>query len=125
MLVVGIIVMLVLDFLWICINNQTYQRLVQDVQRSPLSLRISGAVIAYIAMAVGLIFIVFPLASQDKSKNNVMKSIKYGGVFGVVVYTIYNATNYAIFRGYSYWTAIMDTLWGATVYTLATYFALI
>lgn len=125
MLILGIVILLLLDSLWVTVNRSMYNKLVKNVQKSELVVKIPAAIIAYTAMILGLIFIVIPLAKQDKSKNNLFKALRYGGLFGLVVYAIYNATNYAIFRNYSPTVALMDTIWGTTVYTIATYVALV
>lgn len=125
MIIQGVVTMLLLDFIWLTLNAQTYDTLVKSVQNNKLSFKLSGAIVAYIAMIIGFIFFVLPLATQDKSENNIMKAIKYGGLFGFVVYAIFNATNYAIFDNYVLSTALLDTYWGICVYSMATYVALL
>jgi len=124
MLVAGIVTILVLDFIWISLNSNIYRKLVYDVQKSALSLNYIGAIISYTAMIIGFAFIVMPLANQDTINTNIMKAMKYGALFGFITYTIYNATNYAVFKNYSPLTACIDTLWGTFVYFIATLVAL-
>lgn len=125
MIILAIVAMLILDFLWLSLNKQSYGKLVQDVQHSKLEMNLAGAIIAYVCMTIGLVFLIVPAAKQDKSKSALVKSLKYGALFGFVTYAIFNATNYAIFKNYSIATAIKDTLWGTTVFFIATYIALI
>lgn len=124
MIVIAIFIMLALDFLWLFLNKASYGKLVQNVQHSKLEMNIWGAIVAYACVIVGLVFIIIPAAKQDKSKSILNKSIRYGALFGFVVYAIFNATNYAIFKNYSISTAIKDTLWGTTVFCIGTYVAL-
>jgi uncharacterized membrane protein len=124
MLVAGIVTLLVLDFIWISINSKTYEKMVFSVQNSKLRFNYVGAIIAYSAMVIGFVFIVMPMAKQDVANTNVVKALKYGAVFGFVTYTIFNATNYAIFVDYSPYTSVLDTLWGTFVYFMATLVAL-
>jgi uncharacterized membrane protein len=44
-----------------------------------------------------------------------------GGVFGLVVYGVLCTTNVSLFKDFSVSTAIVDTLWGGILYTVATF----
>jgi uncharacterized membrane protein len=76
-------------------------------------------------MYIGLLFIVFPLVDASNNKNKLWVAVKFGGLFGLVVYGIFNATNYAIFKGYNPWIAFQDTLWGTFVYSFVVYVTLV
>lgn len=121
---IAITLLLVFDFIWISLNYSRYNTLVANVQGSKMNTKILSAIVAYTLMIIGLLYIVFPLMDQDKSKNALIKALKYGGLFGLVVYGIYNFTNYAIFDNYSLFIGLTDTLWGTFVYFIVTYIAL-
>lgn len=116
--------MLVADIIWITSNKSKYASLVQGVQHKPMTVKTRSAIIAYAAMVIGLVFFAIPAAKADPSPNKFYKAVKYGALFGFVVYAIYNATNHAIFQDYSVKVAILDTIWGTTVYFLSTLLAL-
>ena len=118
------IFMITLDLIWIGLNKTMYKRMVENVQHSKLKFRITSAVIAYCAMIISLTLFVIPAALKDPSKNNVYKALKYGASHGFIIYTIYNATNFAVFENYPLDVAVIDTIWGTTVYFLSTLFAL-
>lgn len=122
--IIPVVFMLLADLVWITINKTRYSKLVQAVQHKPMTVRSQSAIVAYAAMIVGLVFFVIPAAKSDTNPNKLLKALKYGALFGFVVYAIYNATNYAIFQDYSLATAIIDTIWGTTVYFLSTLVAL-
>jgi uncharacterized membrane protein len=42
-------------------------------------------------------------------------------LFGLVVYGVYETTNWALFQNWSVLTVLMDTLWGGTLFALTTY----
>lgn len=76
---------------------------------------------AYSLMIVGFIFIILPSLNNSSKKDGfLIKSFKYGAVFGFTVYGIYNATNMAIFEDYSLSIAVMDTAWGTFAYFCTT-----
>ena len=121
--VVAVVVLLLLDFIWISSNTNMYGKMVQKMQNTTMSVRLYSAIIAYILMIVGLVWVIFPIidANIKLIKNKVVGALRFGGLFGLVVYGIYNSTNYAIFNDCSLKVAFIDTLWGVTVYSLATY----
>jgi uncharacterized membrane protein len=45
----------------------------------------------------------------------------YGGAVGFSIYGIYNFTSLAIYKDLEASIAITDTIWGTTLYTLATF----
>lgn len=122
---ISIIALIILDFLWIFINKNRYANWFKNVQHSPMKVKLIPAVIAYIVMIIGLVFIIIPNAKRDRLNNNIIKALKHGALFGFVVYAIYNATNYAIFNNYSLNMAIIDTCWGTTVFFIVTLIALL
>lgn len=123
-IVLAFCVMLVFDFVWLSLQKPMYENMVYKVQYSDLRVRMPGALIAYFLMFVSLAFIIVPLVKNLKIKNikdALVASIRYGGILGLVIYGIYNATNFAIFKNYSIEAAIIDTLWGVFIYTLITF----
>jgi uncharacterized membrane protein len=97
-----------------------YASYISKIQNSPLDPKVLPAFLAYLLMILGLVFIVFDSIKKDPSENILYLSFRYGWVFGLVVYGVYNATNYAIFKNYSIKMALIDTLWGSFVYFFAT-----
>jgi len=130
MIIVAVIAMLLLDAVWIGINKPRYDALVASVQKKKMVVRIIPAIIAYLAMVIGLVFIIIPNAKRElamggRKGNTIITALKHGGLFGFVVYTIYNATNYAIFDGYLLPVAIMDTIWGTFLFFIVTWIGLV
>jgi uncharacterized membrane protein len=42
-------------------------------------------------------------------------------LLGIVIYGVYETTNYALFKDWSILTVIIDTLWGGTLFAITTY----
>jgi uncharacterized membrane protein len=122
----SIVFLSVIDGVWIFSNKENYGRLVKNVQGTDMNTRLAGALVAYPLMFLGLVFIVFPLVRKDtETQNKLVLALKYGALFGLVIYGVYNATNYAIFKNYDAVMAIIDTLWGTFAYFLTTYATLL
>ena len=117
--IISIIILLILDFLWIGLfMKNRYQNEIKQIQGTPMSVNIVYAVISYVLMAVGLILFVLP---NIRSEHRLMDSLKYGFLFGIVVYGIYDFTAAAVISKWNMITAILDVLWGGTVFFLASY----
>jgi uncharacterized membrane protein len=121
------IAMIILDFIWLTLQKPMYRRMVFKVQNSDLQIYMPSAFVAYFLMFISLAYIIYPLVKnlEFKSKKDmIIASIRYGGIVGLCIYGIYNATNMAIFTNYSINAALLDTLWGVCIYTLTTFIIL-
>ena len=114
-----------LDF--IVINNlflKKWQDVVNSIQGIPLKINYTYTIITYILVIMGIYIFVYPKLTKD---NWFLDGLKWGFLWGIIVYGIFDFTNLSIFKNYSLDIAIMDTLWGgfltsATV--ILTYFIL-
>jgi uncharacterized membrane protein len=88
-----------------------FEKQVQDVQGSPLKINFLGAALCYLFLIIGInYFIIKP-----------KKSVQDAFLLGLVIYGVYETTNYAIFKNWSILTLFIDTLWGASLFALTTY----
>ena len=76
-----------------------------------MKVRISGAIIAYTLMLLAIFTLSAPLGKHKPLKY----SFLYGGILGLCLYGVYNATNYATFTNYSIEYAVTDTMWGVLI----------
>ena len=61
----------------------------------------------YVILSVGL-----SLLLLYQNPTTIVECICIGLLYGFVVYSVYNGTNYSTIEKYSLKTAIVDTLWG-------------
>ncbi len=131
--IITIIVILIIDIIWLYINRVNYNNLIRKVQGSDIQLNLIGTSLSYLCVFAGLFIFVIPLIKNDYNKNKeiydkekykwlFILSLKYGGIFGVIMYGIINATNIAVFRNYDYKMAIIDSFWGFGLYSFASFF---
>ena len=105
------IVMISLDFVYLSTMKGYFNNQVKNVQGSALKLNFLGAAICYIFLVAGLnYFIIKP-----------RKSVSDAFLFGLVIYGVYETTNYALLSNWSIITVIMDTLWGGLLFATTTY----
>ena len=121
----GIFVMVVLDIIWLNTMKGFYGKRVLNVQGTPLEVKWIPAILTYVLMFVGFVFYVYPIAKRDIGRNPWLTAMRYGGLFGLFVYGVYNLTSLSIYKGYDWIAATVDTFWGFTLFTLVTYVSLI
>ena len=105
-----LVVMLLLDSVYLFFTKNIFGEVVAKIQRTAMQLRLSGAIVVYLLMAVGLYyFIVKPGRSTWEA-----------ALLGLVIYGTFDFTNYAMLKNYDLKTAIMDTAWGSLLFALTT-----
>ena len=109
--VISGIIMLVIDFIYLSLTAHEFKDMVKNIQKSPFTMRLGGAIASYILMIVGLnTFII-----KDK------KNPEEAALLGLVIYGVFDAVNYAIFSKYDLIIALKDAFWGATLFYMTTY----
>lgn len=105
------IVMISLDFVYLTLMKGYFNNQVKAVQGSPLKINYLGAGICYIFLITGLnYFIIKP-----------RKSVTDAFLLGLVIYGVYETTNYALFSNWSLISVIIDTLWGGLLFASTAY----
>jgi uncharacterized membrane protein len=98
-----------LDFGWLMFNSSYYLNLANKIQKEPLVVKIPGSIAAYI-----MIFITFYLYAKLITYDD--KVLLNGLLFGLGVYGTFSFTTCVFFKNYTYYNAIIDTLWGPVLY---------
>ena len=111
-LIVSSIVMLILDFINLHLRKNYYSKFFYNIQKSNLKLNYIGALFAYISMILLLnIFIL------NENKISYIKSF----LLGIFVYMVYDGTNLATFKNWTFYFFITDVIWGGILFLLTTY----
>jgi uncharacterized membrane protein len=109
-LLVSAIVFVCLDAVYLNFMKDYFNKQVQDVQGTKIQFNLLAALICYIFLIYGLnYFIIRP-----------KKSASDAFLLGLVIYGVYETTNWAIFTKWSPLSVIMDTLWGGILFWLTT-----
>ena len=98
-----------LDFGWLMFNSSYYLNLANKIQKEPLVVKIPGYIATYI-----MIFITFYLYAKLITYDD--KVLLNGLLFGLGVYGTFSFTTCVFFKNYTYYNAIIDTLWGPVLY---------
>ena len=76
-----------------------------------------AAAIVYLLLAVGIVFFALPKVDLQA---NYGTTFAIGALLGLVVYGVYDMTNYLTLKDYPIQIALADTAWGSVVCGLAT-----
>ncbi len=110
-MLVSAIVFITTDFVYLNVIKDYFNKQIISVQGSPLKVNYLGAALCYIFLIVGInYFIIKP-----------RKSVNDAFLLGLVIYGVYETTNYALFKNWSMLTVIIDTLWGGLLFAFTTY----
>ena len=106
-----IIVLLVLDFIYLSLVSNHFNDLLVNIQGSKLQMKYIPALFAYIFIVFGLYYFII--------RDN--RSIFDAMLLGWVIYAIYEFTNMAIIKNWSWKTVAIDGIWGGLLFGLTTY----
>ena len=105
------LIMLLLDAMYLAATRSIFGAVVAKIQRVAMQFRLEGAVIVYALLVFGL----YKFIISER------RPVKDAAILGLVIYGVFDFTNYAIFKNYDMATALMDTAWGSTLMALTTY----
>jgi len=109
-IILSTIVLLILDAIYISSTYKIFSDQIINIQRVVMTLKPMGAVVCYALLVVGLNYFII-------QRN---RSVAEAFFLGVVIYGVYESTNYATLKKWQPSVAIMDTLWGGSLFALTT-----
>ena len=110
-LLLSAIILVVLDSVYLNLMKGYMANQVQKVQNASIQLNYASAIICYIFLVTGLNYFII--------KPN--RSVQDAFLLGIVIYGVYETTNWAIFKNWSILTVMIDTLWGGVLFALTTW----
>ena len=110
-MLISAIVLISIDFVYLNLMKGYFETQIKQVQGSVVKFNLLGAAICYIFLITGLnYFIIKP-----------RKSVNDAFLLGLVIYGVYETTNYTLLTNWSILTVIIDTLWGGILFALTTF----
>lgn len=110
-LLVSALIFVIIDSFYLQLMKNYFQNQIKIVQNSPMKINIIGILSCYIFLILGLNYFII---KQNRSINDAF-------LFGLVIYGVFETTNYAIFKNWSIISVIIDTLWGGILFASTTY----
>jgi uncharacterized membrane protein len=105
------ILLVAIDFIYLKTTRSYFENQVKIVQGSPLQVNLLGLILSYIFLIFGLNYFII------KSKRSAYDAF----LLGILIYGVFETTNYALFKKWSIFTVILDTLWGGTLFAIVTF----
>lgn len=109
------IIFVFLDMIWFTVSVPSiYRPKFTEIQNDvfePMN-KIQGGFFAWLLLALGIQVFVLAIAK------NIKEAILYGLLYGLIVYGVYNGTNYTTFTKYNLDIFLPDLLWGCFVCSL-------
>jgi len=91
-------------------TGKVFGNMIKNIQKGePMKTRMIPGIICFFALAFGYTYFILP---KIRDEAIVIDSLRYGAVFGLVVYAVYDLTNLSTFGKYETTTAVIDILWG-------------
>lgn len=109
------IIMLCLDAIYLTSLSKYFNKQVNDIQGSDISFRWIPTILCYIALVFGLNY--FILSTDMNRKQKIINAV----LLGLVIYSVYETTTYAILKDWKIKSVIIDTLWGGILFGLTTF----
>lgn len=110
-LIITTVVYLTIDIFYITSNTKYFKKYFKYLQNSPAKFRQIPAMITYIILALGLYYFII------KERKPILDAF----LFGLLIYGVYDFTNYSTITKWTLDFAIKDTLWGGTVFAISTF----
>jgi uncharacterized membrane protein len=104
------IIMLFLDSIYLSTFSGFYNNIIKSIQGTTIQFKLSGAVLCYLFLIYGLYYFII---SQKRS-------IKDAFLLGIIIYGVYETTNYAIIDKWDPKAVVLDTLWGGILFATTT-----
>ena len=104
------IVFVIIDSIYLTSMKVFFDKQVNLIQGSNIEMKLIPAVLCYISLVVGLYYFII------KERKSLFEAF----LLGFVIYSVYEFTNWALFKNWKLTTVLMDTLWGSVLFTLTT-----
>ena len=110
-IVVLSVVILVLDMIYINCVKTLFNKLIKGIQGSDLKLDLTATFLDYILIIFSMYYFII-------QKN---ASIEEAMILGLCIYGIYELTNMAVLKRWTWEVVMIDSIWGAVLYGTSTF----
>lgn len=107
---ITIVVLIFLDVIYLSFMSEYMNRVVMKIQGKDIKLNLLSVFLIYILISLGLNYFIL-------ERN---RPIIDAFLFGIIVYGVFDLTNYSLFEKWDILTVIIDTLWGGILFSLTT-----
>jgi uncharacterized membrane protein len=106
----GAIVLIILDGIYLNVIKQYFNKQIKAVQGSDIKINFMAAILTYVFLIFGLNYFIIRKRLP----------VKDAMLFGLVIYATYELTSMALLKNWSWITVMIDTVWGSILFGLTT-----
>jgi len=110
-IIISGLVLLALDAAYISLILKEYNKQILDIQGSPMTVKLLGGIICYVLLIFGVNYFII---RHKKSPGEAF-------LLGLLIYGVFDSTNYALISKWNGGLAIVDSLWGGVLFALTTW----
>jgi uncharacterized membrane protein len=104
------IIFIGLDFIYLNSVRKMMNDQIKIIQGSDVQMNLFAALLCYISLVFGIYYFII------KEKKSAFQAF----LLGLVIYTVYEFTNWSIFMKWKPLTVLIDSLWGGILFMLTT-----
>jgi uncharacterized membrane protein len=120
-IVITIVLFIIVDLIYFSFTMKTiYDPVFLSIQKEQMNITQSKqrvSILIWIFLVIGIYVFVLPQVTSN------LDALKYGALYGLIVYGIYNITNYLLLNNYTSNIVLIDILWGVTICSVFTLFS--
>ena len=122
-LILCIVLVFVIDIPYLYLNADFFKKKTLQISgKGYPDNRLYSALLVYIAIGVGIIVFVLPNIETKKTDiERLRSSLVYGGLFGIVSYSIFDFTNHFMFEKWDIFVSLMDAIWGGILCAMVSF----
>ena len=88
---------------------------IAKMENGKLTPNLPVALFVYLLLALGIAFFVFPIAKTN------IEAIIFGALMGLVIYGVYDLTNFATLKDFSLRMTLTDLTWGTFLCSITSF----
>jgi uncharacterized membrane protein len=110
-LIIVFVIYIIFDITMITLYvGKQFSQIVKNIQGGrKMIIRLVPAILCFILISFGIVYFVLDKIRED---HIIEDSFRYGGVFGAIVYGVFDLTNYSMFVDYNLKIVMIDVIWG-------------
>jgi len=116
-----IVLFMLVDAPYLYLNSKMYEKKTIAISGKTYTKRYYSALIVYLALALGIVFLALPRIRKNSLKNRATDAILYGGVFGLASYATFDFTMHFMFEDWDLGVSIMDSVWGGILCSIVAF----
>ena len=113
------IIFLTIDSIYLTSLSSYYNELLLKIQGKGIEMKYLGVILCYIFLIYGLYYFIL-----SRNKKDIKKDTLDAFLLGIVIYGVYETTNYAIIDKWDLKTVLIDTVWGGILFSLTTFISI-